>query len=422
MARADAVVRVILVGKTGLDAALRRQDRIELLRAKGPLEAIGELAGSNGSEEPRQTVVIVGTDADQSAERSLGSSADELVDGLRLVDPHVRVLLMLSDPNTLPSPGDVAAYDGFVTPLSPVEELLRVIRGGPAELEHRGPSSPSSSDEPGPGDTAVVAMLLKGMDITPAAIPIIQQRVGGRPVQFIPPTEPAPEGAVRVWLPGTEPFGSLVAPDVDRATLESHAAWLAGWLRLQQQQTQLRRAAFTDPLTGAWNRRYFDRFLATAIEQARTSRLSLTLLLFDIDDFKRFNELYGHAAADEILVETVRLIQSVIRPTDRVCRIGGDEFAVIFYEPTGPRTPGSLPPTSVAQLAERFQKQICDQRFPKLGIDAPGGLTVSGGLATFPWDGATAEALVNRADELAREGKRLGKNVFRMGPGGPPQE
>ncbi len=419
MARADADLRVILVGKTGLDVSLRRQDGLQLVRAKSPLDAIGELAEASTEEERRHTVVIVGTDADHSAERNLGAAADELVDGLRLVDPHVRVLLMLSDSKTLPTPADVAAYDGFVTPLSPLEELMRVIRGGPAEHDVRGAGAAGQGDL-GPGDAAVVTMLLKGMDITSTALPIIERRLGAGPVRFVPAgtvdDQGASGGGVPVWVPGSESFGTLCCARADRASLEQHAAWLAGWLRLQQQQTQLRKAAFTDPLTGAWNRRYFDRFLASAIEQARANRLSLTLLVFDIDDFKRFNEQYGHAAADEILIETVRLMQSVIRPTDRVCRVGGDEFAVIFYEPAGPRTPGSLPPTSVAQIAERFQRQIREQRFPKLGIDAVGTLTVSGGLATFPWDGATADELINRADELARQSKRDGKNVFRTGP------
>jgi diguanylate cyclase (GGDEF)-like protein len=414
MARADAVARVLLVGSTGLDVTLRQLGSLQIIRARNALEAIGELAEAHGADGPKRTVVIVGTDADHAAEANLGTGADELVDGLRLVDPHVRVLLMLSDDKALPTPGDVAAYDGFVTPLSPVEELMRAIRGGPVEADRHGPSG--ASLDAGPGDTAIVTTLLRGMDITTTALPIIEQRLGNHRVQFIGAGHPAPEGGVPVWVPGSESFGTLVAPDVDRTVLEVHAAWLGGWLRLQQQQTQLRRAAFTDPLTGAWNRRYFDRFLGSAIDQARTSRLSLTLMLFDIDDFKRFNEQFGHDAADEILVETVRLLQSVIRPTDRVCRIGGDEFAVIFYEPAGPRTPGSVPPTSVAHIAERFQKQICDQRFPKLGIDAPGTLTVSGGIATYPWDGTTAADLVRRADELSRESKRDGKNAIRMGP------
>jgi two-component system cell cycle response regulator len=199
--------------------------------------------------------------------------------------------------------------------------------------------------------------------------------------------------------------------------LQRHADWLATWLRLGEQHRELREAAYRDSLTGAWNRRYFDRFFAAALARSRDGRHNLTLLVFDIDDFKVYNDRYGHAAGDEILIETVRLLQATVRPTDRVCRIGGDEFAVVFYEPTGPREAGSRHPTSFFDIARRFQKQVWEHRFPKLGAQAPGTLTISGGLATFPWDGTTVEELLDRADRLAMDSKRLGKNAITLGPG-----
>jgi diguanylate cyclase (GGDEF)-like protein len=152
-----------------------------------------------------------------------------------------------------------------------------------------------------------------------------------------------------------------------------------------------------------------------AIGQARKARRSLTLMVFDIDDFKKYNDAFGHAAGDEILIETVRLLNSVIRPSDRVCRVGGDEFAVIFYEPQGPRAANSAPPESVYGIATRFQQQICNHRFPKLGEQAAGSLTISGGLATFPWDGNDAGALLDRADQLSMESKKQGKNALTFG-------
>jgi diguanylate cyclase (GGDEF)-like protein len=139
--------------------------------------------------------------------------------------------------------------------------------------------------------------------------------------------------------------------------------------------------------------------------------------MFDIDDFKQFNDRYGHAAGDEILRETVRLLRSVVRPSDKVCRIGGDEFVVIFHEPGGPRQPGSKPPSSIAAIAKRFQDAICAHKFPKLGREAPGSLGVSGGLATYPWDGRAAAELLARADELSLQSKRTGKNTITFGPG-----
>jgi len=220
--------------------------------------------------------------------------------------------------------------------------------------------------------------------------------------------------------PGT---GRLTCDDGAWATgpgasaIASLSAWLSAWVRLDAQHRELRHAAFTDALTGAWNRRYFERFMDAAIEQAREARRTVTLMVFDIDNFKQYNDAYGHGAGDEILSETVRLLSAVIRPTDRVCRVGGDEFAVIFYEPEGPRDATSSPPESIHDIAMRFQQQICSHKFPKLGEDAAGTLTISGGLATFPWDGHNAATLLERADQLSMASKRQGKNALTFGQG-----
>ena len=140
-------------------------------------------------------------------------------------------------------------------------------------------------------------------------------------------------------------------------------------------------------------------------------------MVFDIDDFKRYNDSYGHEAGDIILRETVALLNSVIRASDRVCRIGGDEFAVIFADVLGPREIGSSHPESVEMIARRFQQQICAMRFPKLGLEAPGTLSISAGLASYPWDGNDPVTLLRLADQRALESKRKGKNHITFGPG-----
>jgi len=268
-------------------------------------------------------------------------------------------------------------------------------------------------------DEAVIRAMGEGRSVVEAAMRLIAARTGRSDLSF---TKQASDGGAGVHA-GGRVFGAIVCGDsawacgVGARVLNEHAAWLGSWLRLEEQQRALRLAAFTDELTGAWNRRYFSRFLDAAIEQARGARRTLTLLYFDIDDFKGYNDRYGHAAGDEILVETVRLLESVIRPGDKVCRIGGDEFVVIFYEPKGPRDPGSSPPESIYGLATRFQRQICEHRFPKLGDEACGTLTVSGGLASYPWDGSDGESLLALADDLAMKSKRQGKNVITLGQG-----
>src|SRR5439155_22348133 len=141
-------------------------------------------------------------------------------------------------------------------------------------------------------------------------------------------------------------------------------------------------------------------------------RRPVTVMVFDIDNFKTYNDQFGHNAGDDILRETVRLLNSVIRQGDRVCRIGGDEFAVIFADPEAPRTPGSHHAETVDVIARRFQDQICTMRYPKLGQEAPGNLSISAGLATYPWDGSDPEALLQHADQLALESKRKGKDAI----------
>jgi diguanylate cyclase (GGDEF)-like protein len=100
-----------------------------------------------------------------------------------------------------------------------------------------------------------------------------------------------------------------------------------------------------------------------------------------------------------------------------VARIGGDEFAVIFWDAQGPRKPHSEHPVDVRKAAERFRKAIAAHKFPKLLCDVPVSLTISGGLAGFPWDGRSPEELLARADAMALSSKQQGKNALVFGKG-----
>ncbi len=208
------------------------------------------------------------------------------------------------------------------------------------------------------------------------------------------------------------------SPNINTDRLTRLATWCAAWLQLQKTTADLWRMAYTDQLTKAWNRRYFDLFVTPILENARDKRLWVTIMVFDIDNFKKYNDQYGHAAGDEILRETVRLLESVIRPTDIVCRIGGDEFAVVFHDPSpsGDRDSATRHPSDIEQIATRFQQQVSQLNFPKLRNDAKGSLTISGGLATYPWDGTTPQQLVEVADMRTIASKRAGKNAITFGP------
>jgi diguanylate cyclase (GGDEF)-like protein len=396
---------VVLVGRTGMEQELRRDPGVELGRARTALDAIGELADMSEPGDTRPTTVVVGPGV------LTPEISGAFVESLRRIDAGVRVVAM---GHVDSAPG---IFDAALPATADAGTLRRALHAAAASVAVA-PAIPH--DEPGTSHipTPLGAMLV-GKDPIAAAVDEMSARLGTACV-FTPGAQPsAPdEGeSVRVAHAGRT-LGWLRAAGIDRSIVEREAATLAGWVMLAAQQDQLRRAAFTDELTGAFNRRYFNRFLAAALEQARSRRHPVALLVFDIDNFKTYNDRYSHSAGDEILSETVRLLTSVIRPTDRVCRVGGDEFAVIFHDPEGPRNPEAAPtPQTIAQIAARFQKQICEHRFPKLLHEASGTLTISGGMATFPWDGATPEALLARADELAMQSKRQGKNSITFGPG-----
>lgn len=434
-------VRVVLVGQTGLDLPLRLDPTIELRRVPTAVHAIGEAAepiapaGQGGAEV---VTVILSPETDPKVD------AGDFLQNLRHVRPGARVLRLLSPDESATSAALTPDYDGTIRFGTPPDEIRRLVREihsqseammavaqaaaeGVAEASEQIP--PVAKQPMAPvvtevtttvrvmtkedvSESEILQAVLVGRDFELPAMDVIRRRTGCCDIAF---EKDAGAGAA-VGHQGVV-YGRLVSGTIAEAELASHAAWLGQWFALRQQQEELREAAFTDDLTGAWNRRYCDRFLGTAIAQAAASRGSVTVLVFDIDNFKQYNDRFGHAAGDDILRETVRLLKSVIRPTDRVCRVGGDEFVVVFHEPQGPREPGSKPPANIGEIAHRFQRQICEHRFPKLAEKAPGTLSISGGLATYPWDGRTAQELIERADQLAMQGKLQGKNAIMFGPG-----
>lgn len=190
---------------------------------------------------------------------------------------------------------------------------------------------------------------------------------------------------------------------------------------------ELERLATEDDLTGLKNRRYTWEFARQIIEHARQQNGQVTLLIFDIDDFKHYNDMYGHMAGDEILKQASALMQRCCRNHDVVGRIGGDEFAVVFWEDpqrktgdnTKERRSAAKHPKEAVFISERFREQLENTQFNLLGPAGKGVLTISGGLATFPRDGSTAEELFRKADQALLEAKRSGKNrIYLVGTPG----
>jgi len=173
---------------------------------------------------------------------------------------------------------------------------------------------------------------------------------------------------------------------------------LLGNIRARQRILNL---ADTDDLTGIWNKRYFRRHLPQEVERARVYSVPLSLLLFDIDEFKQINDRFGHTIGDVVLSELCGAVRETLRPPDLFARFGGDEFAII------------LPHTDLGGACAVAQRIL--NRIAALTIPTDEGSIVCGisiGVAELAPGDATAHDLVRRADERLYESKRNGKNRY----------
>jgi len=185
---------------------------------------------------------------------------------------------------------------------------------------------------------------------------------------------------------------------------------------------QLEKLATEDDLTGLKNRRYIWEFSRQIIKRAEKDNGRVTLLVFDVDNLKHYNDIYGHSAGDKILKQAAVLMRRCCRGHDVVGRIGGDEFAVVFWdEPqrkqvgleTERRSATAEHPKEAIFVAERFRRELERAElsvFTGLGPEGKGLLTISGGLASFPRDASTVQELFQQADRALLEAKRSGKN------------
>lgn len=169
-------------------------------------------------------------------------------------------------------------------------------------------------------------------------------------------------------------------------------------------EAELAQLSLTDSLTGLPNRRRFDEALATSWKLARRTGKPLSLLIFDADHFKRYNDRYGHAVGDEVLQGLAQCLSaSVHRPGDLVARVGGEEFALLL---PGTDRAGAL------LVADRVHTEVAKLSILSVGV-APGTVTVSIGLANVSSAlsaDATVASLVERADAALYEAKATGRN------------
>jgi diguanylate cyclase (GGDEF)-like protein len=165
-----------------------------------------------------------------------------------------------------------------------------------------------------------------------------------------------------------------------------------------------RRLSMTDELTGLYNYRYLQQRLGEEVERGRRYVHDVSLLMIDTDQFKQFNDQFGHPAGDVALAELGRVLRGAVREVDVVCRYGGEEFAVILPQ-TGAR--------GAYVAAENIRDAVREHRFCNDEGVAECRLTVSIGFATYPQHAADREELLREADDALYRAKHEGRDRVR---------
>ena len=182
-------------------------------------------------------------------------------------------------------------------------------------------------------------------------------------------------------------------------TFSTHAALLIENARLYKRVELL---AIHDGLTNLFNHRHFQTVLEAEVEKTERSGVPLTLLILDIDDFKKYNDAFGHPEGDDALRGVSDILMDNTRGKDFVARYGGEEFVVILPETS--REGAMTVAQTIRQKIEAYAFKSDDPNYP------PVQLSITAGLAVFPDDARTAKDLIASADEALYKGKRNGKN------------
>ena len=170
--------------------------------------------------------------------------------------------------------------------------------------------------------------------------------------------------------------------------------------RLHESVEMQRRLALTDALTGIPNRRYVEEFLNSQCARSQREGTPLTVVLADVDNFKRINDTYGHRSGDEVLIELARLARTGCRAMDVAGRYGGDEF--VFVLPLAGLE-------HAAGFAQRYRARVARRRL-RLGSGAAAHVTVSLGAAALTKGREDPDAVLQSADEALYRAKALGKD------------
>jgi diguanylate cyclase (GGDEF)-like protein len=168
------------------------------------------------------------------------------------------------------------------------------------------------------------------------------------------------------------------------------------------ENASLFRQATTDRMTGLFSHHFFEKSLEEELERARRYKATFSLVMFDIDHFKKFNDTYGHLQGDRIIREIARLLCASIRQVDLPARYGGEEFAVILP---------AVDANGALVVAERLRARVDGHPFPSSDSGAPLHVTISVGVAEFDAESSYAPSeIIREADRALYQSKEQGRN------------
>jgi diguanylate cyclase (GGDEF)-like protein len=188
----------------------------------------------------------------------------------------------------------------------------------------------------------------------------------------------------------------------DRQPLESVADICATAIQNAHYVERVKQLAYIDGLTGIFNRRFFELRINEEMERALRFDVGMSVIMIDIDQFKRLNDEFGHLLGDEVLRQVSSLFHQQLRKIDVVCRYGGEEFAILLSQ---------TDPHYSLGVAEKLRRVVETWQFP--GVPRP--VTISAGVATFPEHGLSRDDLMKAADAGLYTAKQLGRNRVVMG-------
>ena len=171
--------------------------------------------------------------------------------------------------------------------------------------------------------------------------------------------------------------------------------------RVEEQNGELRRLASRDSLTDCFNRRAFFELAGEVFALARRGETHLCCLMVDIDHFKQFNDVYGHAVGDQVIQAVARCLSAGLRETDVLGRYGGEEFCIVL--------PGAGPQAALA-MAERLRAEIEASAGDAIRGAGMMPITASFGVASLGLGARSIEALIDQADQALYSSKQAGRN------------